>query len=493
MSSLALTTSRLPRMAARTAIVAIGAAGAATVVGCGLRIARAATVDPTFLVPSGRRTGYPSWMRGPLGLHAGDISLHAFLLLVGAMVVGWLAVVVASRQLPAWFLWLTVACAVAVFALAPPLLSTDVFNYIAYGLMGTHGVNPYLHGPITLIGQPVYGYTGHLWKNVPSAYGPLFTLLSYALAPLGVAAAYWWFKAIAAASLVALAVFAWLTARALGRDPRMALALVALNPLVLLYALGGAHNDLLMAVPLAAAVYLAVTRRAASAGAACVVAIAIKASAGLALPFVLLGARPRRRAVAGALAAAIVIVAATLFAFGDAIKKMPQALTAQQHFHWIVVSVPSFIGHYAHLGVPNHGGRIALTLLSAVVIVGAVVYAWRDREWLDAAGLAVLAVLFTTAWVLPWYVVWALPLVVLARRPAVPALAILLTVLLTAMQLDHFALTRRSHHPPVHRSTVARSPVSCGSKAASGPRCGISVPTSAPRPSAIAQAPNATE
>jgi hypothetical protein len=414
---------------------------------CGLRIALGATVEATYLVPSGRRTGYPHWMRGPLySHHWSPLPLHAFLLLMTVMVIAWALLVVLARSLPGWFVIGAVVAGTLVFALAPPLLSTDVFNYIAYGQMGTSGINPYSYGPVTLIGQPVYAYTGHLWKDTPSAYGPLFTLISYGLTPLGVAGAFWAMKALMAGAVLAMAGFVWASARRLGRDPRIAVAIVALNPLVLVYALGGAHNDLLMAAALAAAVYLCVSNHPAGAGAATVTAIAVKASAGLALPFVLLGARPRRRAAAGTVASGIVAVGVSLLVFGTALENMPKALAAQQRFHWIVVSVPSFIGHYAHVGVPDHMARQVLTALAGGVIVFMIVRARGGRGWIEGAAAAALVVLATTAWVLPWYIVWALPFAALVRGPSLPIAAVVLTVFLTAMQLDHFVLMHASHH-----------------------------------------------
>ena len=72
-----------------------------------------------------------------------------------------------------------------VFA-GPILISTDVFSYIAYARMGVvHGMNPYLHGPFAILCDPVYRYVGTDWKHVATAYGPLYTLISYPLAPLG--------------------------------------------------------------------------------------------------------------------------------------------------------------------------------------------------------------------------------------------------------------------------------------------------------------------
>ena len=72
------------------------------------------------------------------------------------------------------------------FLLAPPLSYTDVFNYINYGRMGVlHHLNPYVVLPVA---EPhadpaLRSATG---TTCSAPYGPLFTLLSYALVPLGV-------------------------------------------------------------------------------------------------------------------------------------------------------------------------------------------------------------------------------------------------------------------------------------------------------------------
>src|SRR6201987_6448921 len=83
----------------------------------------------------------------------------------------------------------------AIVFVGPILISTDVFSYIAYARMGVeHGVNPYTHGPIAIAHDPVYYYVGNDWKHVATAYGPLYTLLSYPLAPLGGRGAVWAMK-----------------------------------------------------------------------------------------------------------------------------------------------------------------------------------------------------------------------------------------------------------------------------------------------------------
>ena len=450
MASLSIPTPRLREVTLRVSASAIGAGAAAVLVWSGLRVAMAGAANPRYLVPSGRRTGFPAWMRGPFAGHAAPLPLHSFVVLMAVMVGAWLVVLVCASRLPLWFVWVATAVAIAVLAVAPPLLSTDVFNYIAYGQMGRHGINPYQHGPVALIDQPVYGYTGHLWKNVPSAYGPLFTLLTYALAPLGVAAAFWTLKALCAAAVLALAAFAAAGAKRIGVDQRAAIAFVALNPLVLVYALGGAHNDLLMAAVVAGAIYLAVSGRSAAAGATAVAAVAIKLTGGLALPFVVLGARSRRRAIGGALAAGVVLAAVSLLVFGTAITHMTNALAVQSRFHWTVVSVPAFVGHYIGVGAPGASARRWLEgagALAVIALIACVAHTRGRRIWLEAGAAAGLVVLFTATWVLPWYVVLALPFVALARTRAIPVAAAVLTVLLMAMQLDHFVVTHASHRP----------------------------------------------
>jgi hypothetical protein len=409
-----------------------------------LALAFDAAAAPSSAVPWSQR-GLPDWMAGPFaGVGSPLTPARVGALTITLLGLYLLVVLCGSAVRYRWAIAAIVALHV-VYLLAPPLLLSDVFNYIAYGQMGLHGINPYAHGPGTLIGQPVYGYTGHLWKRVPSAYGPLFTLASYPLASLGIAGAFWALKVMTALACVATAALACVAAKRLGRSPRAALVLVALNPLVLVYAVGGAHNDLIAAAFLAAAVYLAVSGRAASAGAVAVAAVAIKLSAGLALPFVILGARPRLRAFAGAVAAAVVTVVASLMIFGPAIAKMLDALAVQQRFKWIVVSPTSFVAHYLHLGRPDHLTRQLITAATAAGIVALIARARGGRGWIEGAAAATLVLLATSAWVLPWYIVWALPFVALVRQRALLIGAVGLTGLLLAMQLDHFVLTHASH------------------------------------------------
>ena len=84
------------------------------------------------------------------------------------------------------------------FLLSPPLEYTDVFNYINYGRMGVvHHLNPYATLPLDEPhGDPAYAISN--WHYLRSPYGQLFTLITYALVPLGVARSLWALKIVRA-------------------------------------------------------------------------------------------------------------------------------------------------------------------------------------------------------------------------------------------------------------------------------------------------------
>src|ERR1700742_5077595 len=190
--------------------------------------------------------------------------------LLGARVVGGLIVV-----------------AVVAFACAPVLLSHDAFSYVDYARLGVkHGLDPYVNAPDAAPNDPAFAHV--TWTETPSAYGPLFTLATYPLAWLPIWAAVAVLKAVAAASVLGLA---WVVSRLAawrGVDPSRATAFVALNPLVLVHVVGGAHNDGLAMLLATLGVAALVVRREASAGASLVASAAIKSSSLFVAPFAVL-------------------------------------------------------------------------------------------------------------------------------------------------------------------------------------------------------------
>src|SRR3954447_21029028 len=268
----------LPRSLA-PGFAAVALAG---LVASGVLLCLHAAAAPSGLIPASWR-GMPSWMAGPLPGVGDGLTAAVFTALFLAMCGCYLASLVAPLDAR-----LTVAAIVllhAAFLLAPPLLSSDVFGYIDFGRLGAlHGLDPYAHGSLAAPHDPALAY--FRWRtHMPSPYGPAFTVASYATAPLGVAGAFWAFKlACAAASLGCVALVAS-CARRLGVDQLRAAAFVGLNPLVLVWAVGGAHNDLLAIAVAMVGVRLALGARERASGATLALAAALKASAAVVLPY----------------------------------------------------------------------------------------------------------------------------------------------------------------------------------------------------------------
>jgi len=301
----------------------------------------------------------------------------------------------------------------------PILLSTDVFSYIAYARMGVeHGVNPYLHGPGAIVGDPVYHYVGPDWKHVATAYGPLYTLLSYPLAPLGVTGALWAMKLEALLASAGTLALLWRCARLRGFDPVWALLVVGINPLFTIYGLGGAHNDLLMILAMMVAITLMLAPRVtpareAWAAAAIVAGALVKVTVAAVLPFMII-ARRRVGPVLGTLVAAVVGAIVAYAVFGSHGVNVFSALNRDAAF----VSSDSFPTEIAHLFGKPGVFPVDHDLLKGTLVV-IVLYllwrTWRGYDWIAASGWTLLAITVTSTWLLAWYILWPLPLAAIVR------------------------------------------------------------------------------
>lgn len=346
----------------------------------------------------------------------------------------------------------SIAAAIALFALAPPLLSQDAFSYIAYARLDVvHGLDPYTHSPADIPQDPVYPFAGS--KDFTSVYGPLFTVATLPLAETSVPFAFWALKAVAALATLGIVALVWWCAQRLGRDPRAPAVAVGLNPLVLVHVVGGAHNDaltVLLWMAGAAALVAARPAREAVAGAWTAAATAVKASAGLVALFMLTGARRRWPLIAGGAAAAAGIVVVALVAFGgDAIESLGVLSDNQDRTsRW---SVPQRTADALAAITGGSAGsiveytRAVFGVLFAAVLVLLLRTAWRRRAdvagWLAPAGWATLALLVASAWLVPWYAIWLMPLAALGadRRLLVTSIAFSAYMMVIAMPLEPFS------------------------------------------------------
>jgi hypothetical protein len=376
----------------------------------------------------------PAWLAGPFqgaGVELGLAALIAtFVVLFAAYAV---AALTAHRLSPRVVLGAIVALHLMVI-LGPPLFSSDVFSYTAYARIGTvYGANPYLHGPDAFPLEALHPLIGVQWTSTPTVYGPVFTALSYLLVPFGIAANVLAYKGVAALSSLALIFLVWRAAQIRGLDPAKAAALVGLNPIIVLFGVGGGHNDLLMLALLAAGLYVLLRERELSSGALMVAATAVKLTAGMLLPFALAAERGRilslgrRRLLLGAglAAAAVVLLAYALWGTGPLqMLGTLQGIQAEGGPHSLVGFVASGLGAPGLIGPAT----TALTLVFLGCFAWLLRSVWLGRlDWIAGAGWATAALLLTTGFLVPWYVAWLIPLAALGRDRRLLAVAILLT------------------------------------------------------------------
>jgi alpha-1,6-mannosyltransferase len=402
---------------------ALGAIALLGIIACVLLICAGAASTPSQFVPA-RQGGWPAWLAGPLsGLGVG-LSSSSFQALMLVMCGCYALVLVLARRLPLGMLAAAIVAADAILLLGPPLLSQDVFGYLDFARMGAlHGLDPYTHFAAEAPSDAAYRFIG--WPFQHSPYGPLFTLLGYALVPLGLAGGLWAYKAIAVISSLAAVALVARAAGRLGHSRSWAAAFVGLNPVLLVLAIGGAHNDTLLLVALALALALSAgaagaggqaggwagTRTRAAAG-ALAAGVGVKVTAGLVLPFLVLASphsRERVRVALGAGAALLVVALVGVLGFGVHALGFLSAVGEQQQLV-ATHSVPAETARLVGLsGTPSWWRHLYLAAFAAVLVF-ALWRTWGGADWRVAAGWCTIALLCCTAWLLPWYAIWVLPL-----------------------------------------------------------------------------------
>ena len=469
----------LPRGVARSeraGRMALGAMVAAAAVLVLISSARPGALSPPT------RGGFEDWLVGPFAGVAEAwpddpvLDSAAFSGLVALMFACWLVVASTARALGPRTVLAGVGLLHALFLLGPPLPLTDVFNYLNYARLGVeHGVNPYVVVPAMHPGDPTYDHA--TWHHLLSPYGPLFTLASYALVPLGVAGGYWALKLVTVAASLGCLALLWRLAERRGVDPLWAVAFVGLNPLVLVYGVGGIHNDFLMLALILAGIGAVLTQRPARAGASLVTAAALKGSAGLVLPFALIGTARRERAggggplretvlrggdrdgrrmLIGAGLAGAALLAVSVVAFGlngPGLDTQSSLVTP--------LSPANLLGLLLGQGGATEWVRIGTKVALVVALAVLLRRAWRGADWIATAGWAMLALVVSLTWEMPWYVAWVLPLAVLGRSARLRRATIVLTafLLVTLTPMTGYLLTHACHCNPSDTDTGKRNAI----------------------------------
>lgn len=427
MGAVALDRRRLERSSTRTA-VGVGALAAAVAASAWLATGAAGS-SYLLQLPTGAN---PHWIDGPLRGLGGTLGANGLSAALALLVGSYLVALACAQAIPLRVALGAVVLANLAFTLGPTLVSTDVFGYIAYAReAAAQGLNPYLSAPASIPHDPILQFV--YWKGQPSPYGPLFTILSLPLGLTSPPLALWSYKALTGAASIALALLAAAIAQDRSLNPARAAVFVGINPVLLFYAVSGAHNDLLAALLVTLGVLLVLRGREAAGGAAAVAALAIKVTLGLALPFLLIGARRRRAAATGIALGFAAVGIPSLLLLGPHLLDQVHRI-ASEHLFDTAFSGSDRLASALGMRI-NTGIRLACTAGAAIVALAMIARAGRGGDWITAAGWAFLALLASIASLAPWYLVWLLPLAAVSPSRSLRTATVLATLYLIAVHL----------------------------------------------------------
>lgn len=365
-------------------------------------------------------------------------ELATALIYLGVVLMAWawvrLGREVLARRVGGRAVLSTAAAWLAPMMFGPPLFTRDVFSYLAQGALPLAGFDPYAVGPEAMPG--VFTQNVHyFWQDTPAPYGPGFILLAKTVAAVVGSNVIAGVLLMRLTLVVGLVLLVWalpeLTRRLGGRVP-VALWVAVANPVMVIHMVGGGHNDLLVMGLLATGSLVALRGRHVAGIALVTTAMAVKASAGIALPFLVLVwaahlAGTRRVRIAKAAAAGVgvfvAVFGAITLAAGVNLGWLPALSAPSMIVNWM--SLPTGVGEFVHwlLEIPFDLPKQPFVNV-ARVIGGLVLLTIAVRQWWAArdggpdairrAGIVLLAVAVLSPATLPWYVSWGMALLAAA-------------------------------------------------------------------------------
>lgn len=389
-----------------------------------------------------------SWLRFGHGLVVSSLLLWSG---VALMLIAWLTLGrrVVARSATEHTMVVTTGFWLLPLLASVPVFSRDTYSYLAQGALLRDGLDPYAVGPVSNP-NALLDNVSPIWTITTAPYGPAFILIAKLVAVLVGNHVIAGTMLLRLCMLPGLAMLIWAApriARHLGADGPTALWICVLNPLVIIHLMGGVHNEMLMVGLMAAGIALTFERHEVAGIALVAVAVAVKATAGIALPFLvwvwMRHLRGRReygalRAFTVATATSVVIFVA-VFAVLSALAGVGLGwLTALagsvKIINWL--TVPTATANLVHVigsffVAVNFYAVLHVTRIAGIVIIAVSLPLlwWRfrhdDREALTGIAWAMLIVVLFVPAALPWYYTWPLAVVAsLAQsRAAIAAIA----------------------------------------------------------------------
>lgn len=375
-----------------------------------------------------------SWLRFGHGLVVSSILLWTGVALM-LMAWLWLGRRVVDRSATDYTMIATTGFWLVPLLLSVPVFSRDTYSYLAQGALLRDGLDPYLVGPVDNPNS-LLDNVSPIWTTTTAPYGPVFIMVAKFVTMIVGDHVIQGTMLLRLCMLPGLVMLIWAAprvARHVGANSAAALWICVLNPLVIIHLMGGVHNEMLMVGLMMAAIALTFNRHPIAGISLIAIAVAVKATAGLALPFMVwVWTRQLREqrswkpvgAFAAATAASAVIFT-VVFAVVSALAGVGLGwLTALAGSVKIVnwLTIPTAAANVIHAigGLVFHVNFYAV--LDVTRIVGIAIIAislpllwWRfrhtDREALIGIALVMgVVVLFVPA-ALPWYYTWPLAVV----------------------------------------------------------------------------------
>ena len=398
----------------------------------------ASLLRPSWMAPalSMPRPG-PPWEIGSIRIPVPAVTIALWLaaLLAAAGLAAGLTAARAGFLVSARSVLAVGLLAAAVLTVLPPVGSSDVLDYVAYGRMVQLGRSPYVMIPAQL-GQARRSFGQSVpeeWNHQVTVYGPLATAEQFAAATLGGSSASritFWLKLVNAIAFgaVALAVH-----RVLRRDPAARLRahlLWTANPLLLWGLIAAGHVDALAAAAGLLGLLLAgagaVTRsplRAAAAG------FIVGTAADIKIFYVLFGfglcwpLRRQPRLAAAAAGAMLAVLVPTYWWFGP---PAVNALLARKNKATVDNFYQFFSGPAGYLAQHLMAAAAAAAVLLAILAVWRLPDDGTSPPGIRPALALSAAWLFVCPYQMPWY----------------DAMLLCLLVLYPASRLDWLVLAR---------------------------------------------------
>jgi alpha-1,6-mannosyltransferase len=402
-----------------------------------------------------------SWMRYGHGL-----VLSSVLLWVGValMLIAWLwlgrRVLVGDAS--EYTMVATTGFWLAPLLLSVPVFSRDTYSYLAQGALLRDGLDPYAVGPIENP-NPLLDNVSPIWTITTAPYGPAFIMIARLVTTLVGNHVIAGTMLLRLCMLPGLALLIWATprlARHLSADVPIALWICVLNPLVIIHLMGGVHNEMLMVGLMTAGIALTFERHHVAGITLVAVAVAVKATAGIALPFLVWvwmrhlrerrGYRPLPAFAAAGGASVLIFIAVFAVLSGVAgvgLGWLTALAGSVKIINWL--TIPTAAANLIHavggLFFPvNFYAVLQVTRLIGIVIIAVSLpllwwrYRQDDRAVLTGIGWAMVVVVLFVPGALPWYYSWPLAVVApLAQsRPAVAAIAAFSTWIMVIFKPD---------------------------------------------------------